>query len=444
MGSGFADGQLMSGLFGDAEIAAHLDARAELGAMIRFEAALAEVEAQLGVIPVEAGPAIARALATVDVAPADLVAATTGAGIVVPGLVKALRGGIGAPYGDFLHWGATSQDAVDTGFVLRLRPILDLLGGRLRALVARLAELAETYAALPMAGRTRSQIATPTTFGLRIAGWMGPLARCLTRLDELRPRLLLVQFGGATGNLAVLGERGIRVMEALARELDLGCPAKPWHVERDGMVELANWLGMVSGLLGRIGADLILLGRSEIAEVSAGPGGGSSTMPQKANPVLAEALVTLARITGSQVALAQQALLHTEERDGAAWAIEALCLPAMLVATGAGLRHAAVLMEGLRPDPERMAEGLSSNGGAADAEAIAFALAERMPLSKAQDLVKAAAKAASAQSRPLLEAVRALCAAEGLDAPVLRPGVLAETARRLVLRATTDAGWRKP
>ncbi|HPG22803.1 MAG TPA: lyase family protein [Amaricoccus sp.] len=426
---------LMAGLYGDAEIAAHFSAEAEIAAMLRFEAALARVEARLGVIPAAAGPAIAQALAGVGIAAADLGAATEAAGIPVPGLVKALRACIAPPHGDFLHWGATSQDAMDTGLVLRLRPVLEILDARLAALVGALGAAAGRHAGLPMAGRTRSQIATPTSFGLRIAGWMAPLARCRDRLGELRPRLLLLQFGGASGNLAALGERGIPVMEALAAELGLGCPAKPWHVERDGLVEFANWLAMVSGLTGRIGADLVLLGRSEIAEAAAGAGGASSTMPQKANPVLAETLVTLARFSAAQAGLAQQALLQTEERDGAAWAVEWLCLPPMAVAAGAGLRHATALVADLRPDPARMAAAIELNGGAAYAEALAFGLARHMPLKDAQEIVKAAAAAQAATGGRLIDRVNAACAARGLPAQQLDLESQLAPGRELVERA---------
>ena len=438
MGVAACDHGLLGGLFGDEEIARHLDARAEIASMILFEAALARVEARLGIIPAEAGPAISMALDGLEIKPADLAVATVSAGVAAPGLVKTLRERVGPPHGQFLHWGATSQDAVDTGLVLRLRVILACMKTRLRELVDHLAVLAKDHSDLQMAGRTRSQIATPTTFGLRVAGWLCPLARCLERLDQLSPRLLIVQLGGATGNLSVFGENGIPVMEELAAELSLGCPAKPWHVERDGLVELANWLSMVSGLLGRIGADLILLGRSEIGEVATGTGGGSSTMPQKQNPVLAEALVTLARSNGAQAGLAQQALLQTEERDGSAWAVEWLCLPQMLIATAAGLRMTAALMADLYPVPERMTAALNLNGGAANAEALAFAMAEHMPLPNAQAIVKQAAEAQRRRGGTLAEQVSALCAAQGMPTPMLDPSALLATSRALIRRAVGD------
>jgi 3-carboxy-cis,cis-muconate cycloisomerase len=395
------------------------------------------------VIPTASGAAISAALDGLALDPGDLGPATTGSGVPVPGLVRALRARVGLPHGDFVHWGATSQDAMDTGLVLRLRCILEVLEARLDELVEHLCELAELYATLPMAGRTRSQIATPTTFGLRIAGWMAPLARCRDRLAELQPRLLVVQFGGATGNLAALGEQGVPVMESLATDLGLGCPAKPWHVERDGIVELANWLAMVSGLLGRIGADLILSGRSEIAEVAAGAGGDSSTMPQKSNPVLAETLKALASANGAQAGLAQQALLQTEERDGAAWAIEWLCLPQMLVTTAAGLRHATTLAADLRPDSARMADALETNGGAAHAEAMAFALAEAVGLPEAQSILKAAVQAQARDGGTLAAHVGAACTTHNVPPFVLDLAAHARSAESLVRRATAKPSGRR-
>lgn len=421
-------------LYGDPEIAGHFTAEAEIAAILRFEGALALAEARLGIIPEKAGPAIDGALLDVAIAPESLAAATARAGVPVPALVSALRERIGPPFGDFVHWGATSQDAVDTGLVLRLRPVLDILDGRLCKLTDILLDAAERWVALPMAARTRSQIAVPTTLGLRIAGWASPLMRCLDRLAEMRPRLLVVQLGGAAGTLSAFGESGLELMEALAAELELGAPAKPWHVERDGPVELGNWLAMVSGLLGRIGADLILMGRSEIGELTAGVGGGSSTMPQKSNPVGAETLVALGRFTAAQAALLQQALVHVEERDGVAWSTEWMALPAMLTATGAGLLRAAELAGTLCPNPERLSAGRDHGGGIADAEAFAFALARQMPLPRAQALVKEASAALADEGGTLSDHVARACRGLGLEAPARDDSATFEIARRLVER----------
>ncbi|MCL5778248.1 lyase family protein [Limibaculum sp. FT325] len=438
--TGTAPNPLLAGLYGDAEVVAHLSPEAEIGAMIRFEAALARVEARLGIIPDEAGAAIDAVLGGLRIPAESLAAGTTAAGVPVPGLVKALRSAVGAPHGGYVHWGATSQDAMDTGLVLRLGPILDILEQRLRRLVDLLAGEARRHARLPMAGRTRSQIATPTTLGLRIAAWLAPLARCLDRLAELRPRLLVVQLGGASGNLSILGAQGPAAMEALAAELGLAVPAKPWGTERDGLVELANWLAMVSGLLGRIGADLIVMGRSEIAELAAGQGGGSSTMPQKANPVAAETLITLARIAAAQTGLMQAALIHTEERDATAWAIEWAALPQLLTATGAGVTHALSLAASLRPAPGRMQGAMATGGGAIEAEALAFALARHVPLDEAQAIVKAAARRVAEAGGTLGERLTELCHARGLPAPAPGSGDATDAAAALVERLLDALG----
>lgn len=432
MTSAFADNTLLGGLFGDADIAAWLTPAAELRAMIQFERALARAEAATGVIPAAAGPAISDALAGHAPDADELIAPTRSAGVAVPGLVRMLREAVGAPHGGYVHWGATSQDVTDTGLILRLREILPILKSRLARLTDTLAECAREHASLPMAARTRSQIATPTTFGLRIAGWRAPLARCRARLREFTPRLLVVQFGGASGNLSVLGENAIAAMEALARELDLGCPEKPWHAERDTIVELANWLAMVSGLLGRIGGDLILAGRSEAAEATAGAGGGSSTMPQKSNPVLAESLVTLARFNAGLATQMQGALMHHEERDGPAWAGEWLVLPQMLIATGAGLTNALELAQSLAPHPANMQRIMESGGGAVHAEALAFALAAHIPLGEAQAIVKDAARAPGGT---LAERVNAICAERGLPAVKADPADVAGPAAVLIGRS---------
>ena len=254
-------------------------------------------------------------------------------------------------------------------------------------------------------------------------------------MTELRPRLLQAQLGGAAGTLSVLGSDGPAVLGRLADDLGLGTPAKSWHTERDAIVELANWLSMVSGLLGRIGSDLILMGRSEIAEASAGQGGGSSTMPQKSNPVLAEALVTLARFNAAQVGAAQAALIHPEERDGPAWSGEWLVLPQMAVATGAGLAHALELAESLTPRPDTMRANMQIGGGAIHAEALAFALAAHMPLADAQALVKAAAQETGGT---LTERVAARARAGGYTAPDLADLDIADLAEIWIGRSLGD------
>ncbi len=423
------DSELYGDLFSDREIVALLDDRARLRAMLEVEAALARVQGRLGVIPAAAATRIAEVAESLELDPAALASRTASAGVPVPALVASLRAAVGAEAGAYVHWGATSQDIMDSGLVLRLRAVLDALDGRLAGAIETLAALAQEHRGTVMAARTRSQQALPTTFGLQAAGWLLPLARHRERLAQLRPRLLVMQFGGAAGTLAALGaaqgaargEDGVAVMEALATELGLAIPPAPWHSQRDGIAELAAWFALVTGSLGKIGEDLVLLAQSEVGEVTPGggpgggpgSGGGSSTLPQKTNPVAAEALVTLARFNAGLLAPATEALPQAQERGGAAWPLEWLTLPQMAAATGAALRLAAAALDGLVVDPARMAANLEASNGLILAEAASFALAGHMPRPEAQALVKAACAEVTESGRHLMDVL-----AEKSEAPL--------------------------
>ncbi len=396
---------IFEALLVDREAATLLGDAAQARAMVRVEGAHAAVQGRLGVIEAEAARRIVGALAGFEPDLADLAQGTASAGVPVPALVAQLRAAVGGPAGGFVHWGATSQDIVDTALVLCLRDVAALLEARLVATAEALARLADAHRATPTVARTRFQQALPTVFGLKVAGWLAPLLRHRERLRELRPRLLLVQLGGAAGNLAALGERGVEVMEALAAELDLGCPPMPWHSQRDALAEIASWLALVSGSLGKLGLDVLLMAQNEVGEVREAEGGGSSTMPQKSNPVLAEALVGLARRNAALVGAMHEAALHAQERDGAAWQLEWATLPAMATATAAALAHAGRLAATLVVDAGRMRAVLDGTGGLLLAEAASFALAEHMPRAEAQALVKAACKEALASGRDMVELV---------------------------------------
>ncbi len=410
------DSALHGALLSDAEVAARLDDAAQLRTMLQFEAALARVQGRLGVIPAEAAARISEVAESFAPDPAGLAEATARDGIPVPALVAALRAAVGGPAADHLHWGATSQDVIDTALVLRLKPLLEAFDKRLAALAQSLARLAEQHRRTLMVARTRGQQAVPTSFGLKAAVWLAPLLRGRARLEQLRPRLLLLSFGGAAGTLAALGDRGPAVAEALAEELGLGLPPLPWHVQRDSLAELAGWLSLVTGGLGKLGRDVALLAQSEVGEVREGgaPGrGGSSTMPNKANPVASEVLVTAARLNATLLSALHQALPQEQERGGPGWQLEWLTLPQMLVMTGCALRHALALTENLEVDPERMRRNLDASNGLVLAEAATFALAEHLPRPRAQALVKAACAEAKASDRHLVDLL-----AETSDVPV--------------------------
>lgn len=408
-----SDSPLYGTLFSEPEIEALFSADAELRSLLEVEAALARVQAALGIVPRKPAERIARAAASLKADVGRIAADSARSGVPVIELVQQLRAAVGGDDAAWVHWGATSQDIVDTGLVLRLRTALDLLSVRLQRLVELLAALADRHRDTVMAGRTRSQQALPVTFGLKAAGWLAAVADHRTRLDELKPRLLAVQFGGAAGTLAALGERGIEVMEGLGRELDLAVPAGPWHARRDSLAEFAGWLSLVTGSLGKMGQDLVLLAQSEVHEVRPGAGGGSSTMPQKSNPVACEALVTAARMNATLLSSIHQALIQEHERGGPGWQLEWLTLPQMVGGAGAALRHAITVIETLEVDATRMRANLDAANGLVLAEAASFALARHMKRRDAQALVKDACKEVIAGGRHLTDILR-----ERTDAPV--------------------------
>jgi len=399
------DSAILGPLFAEPAITALFTDEARIRAMLEVEAALARAEAEARVIPVAAAEAIAGAAAELKVAPAKLGEGVASAAVPIPALVAALRAAAGGEAASYVHWGATSQDILDTALVLRLRDALDHLEEAIAALAAELAEAADRHRHTLMAARTRTQQAAPTTFGLKLAGWLLPLIRHRRRLSELRPRLLTVQLGGAAGTLAALGEAGPAVVRAFANELELAVPPMPWHTQRDGLLELGGWLSLVTGSLGKIGQDFCLLAQSEMAELAEGGEGrgGSSTMPQKANPVGAETLVSLARFNAGQLGTLHQAAVHGQERDGAAWQLEWLTLPPMLAAAGASLAHARELIAGMTVERAGMRAHLDASNGLVMAEAASFALAAHMPRSDAQALVKAAAAEAEQSGRHLAD-----------------------------------------
>ena len=366
-------------------------------AMLETESALARALGKAGVIPKTAARTIDAAAKKVRPNLREMGRSAARNGPPVAALVAALRretektaGGKGGRAADYVHFGATSQDVMDTALILQIGRILPGMARDLDGAARKLAALARRHAETPMCARTRAQQAAPTTFGLKCAAWRAPLVRHRARLAELRPRLLCAQLGGAAGTLSAFGENGGRVAALFARELKLGAPVLPWHSQRDCLGEFANWLALVSGSLGKMGADLALLAQTEVGEVSFSGAGRSTAMPQKANPVLAETLVSLARHAGGLAAGFGSALIHERERDGAAWQLEWLTLPPLIAAAAAGLRTANRALSDLRPRPARMLLNWEAGGGLILAEDAALALSARMPPRRARELVSAA------------------------------------------------------
>lgn len=385
-----ADSALYRGLFGDPDTAALFSDSAEVRAMLLVEGALAEVQGGLGLIPADAAAFIHRAAREVQIDPAALADRTARNGVPVPALLDAFRKAAGAPdLMRWLHWGATSQDIMETALALRLRRLLDLWEDRLSRLIEGLGRLAEAHADLPMAARTYGQIATPSTFGAQVAGWGRPLLRYRDRMSALRGDLLVVSLGGAAGTLSALAGQGPAVRAGLAARLDLADPGASWHAERDRIIGFGGWMAGVAATLGKMGEDLILLTQSGLSEVTLAGAGASSTMPQKQNPVAPSVLVALARQVAGLSATLAGAGLHRQMRDGAAWFTEWLVLPQMCLSCGRALALAADLAGRITPDPAAMSRVLEADGGTIHAEALTFALSAHLPRPEAEAAVKA-------------------------------------------------------
>jgi len=397
MAASVFDSAMFRDLFGDAEVGTLFTDSADVRAMLLVEGTLAKVQGELGMIPTDSAAAIHRASIEGLVDPSNLSRETGQSAVVVPALVKAFRAEMNAPeHAQYAHWGATSQDIMDTGLVLRLRQVVGIYETRLVSLVKALGALAEAHADLPMAGRTYAQSATPTSFGAVVASWGMPLIRHLERLEQLKPRLLNVSLSGAAGTLSAMGDKGPKVRSGLAKALNLGDPGGSWHSTRDAMAEFSGWMTMLTGSLAKMGEDLILLTQSGVQEVALAQSGGSSTMPQKSNPVLPSLLASLGAHNNALNASVQGAVVHRQQRDGVAWFAEWLALPQMCMATARSLSAAQELATGMQPNADRMLAGIDDGLGLIYAEALSFALTAHMSRPDAQATVKALCKQAQA------------------------------------------------
>ncbi|MPZ78178.1 MAG: 3-carboxy-cis,cis-muconate cycloisomerase, partial [Deltaproteobacteria bacterium] len=402
------DSTIFSPLFTDGEISSLLADDAYVRALVEVEVALARAEAKLGVIPSTAAERIAK----VQTAKINIEALTKGAvrsGFPIVALVQELRKQAGPEAAAYVHWGATTQDIMDTACVLQMRSAMQLYKRAIFGIARHLSALADRHRTTVLAARTHGQQALPISFGLKVASWIAPMIRHAERRDEIVPRLLVVQFGGAAGTLAALGDKGLAVTQALADELKLGVPVTPWHVQRDSFVEFAGWLSLVTGTLGKMAQDIILLAQTEVGEVaeSAEEGrGGSSTMPQKSNPIMSELILAAARTNASLLSALHQAQIQEHERGTHGWQVEWLTLPQMMILTGGALKHALYLAQNLQVDSAAMRANIARANDVTLAEAAVFALAKTMPRPKAEELVKKACAAAIAENQPLIEVVK--------------------------------------
>ncbi len=401
------DSALFGPMFSQPQVAALYTDGAYLQRLMTVEAALARVQARLGMVPQASAEEITALCADFQPDVPQLSKGLLQDGVPVIALLAQLRAALPPEVRGHLHFGATTQDIVDTAFVLGAREALTVLRGLLLEVGDLLSELARTHASTLMPGRTHSQQALPITFGLKAAGWLTPLARHLERLCALEGRLYAVSFGGAAGTLAALGGRGLEVAGALADELNLALPPTPWHTQRDTVLELAAWLAGVCVSLGKLSQDVILLAQSEVGEVSeGGGGGGSSTMPQKNNPITSELILAAASTAAGLLAAVARSGVQEHERGTHGWQVEWLTVPQLLGLTGAALAHSVRLLGGLQVHAERMAHNVAASNGLMLAEALSFALDGVMPRQEAKTLVKSAALRAAGGEGHLTELVR--------------------------------------
>ena len=402
-----ADSPVFGMLYGSDAMRAVFDERAFIQRMLDVEAALARVQGRLGIIPAEAAEAISRAAKIENVNTGELAASVRNVGYPVVGVVKGLSRAAGEA-GRWTHWGATTQDIMDSALALQMRDGLALMREELLAIVDGLAHQAEAHRNTVMAGRTHLQHALPTTFGLKCAVWLQPLVDHVERLDQLRPRVERVEFGGAAGTLASLGDKGTLVLAGLAQELGLREPAAPWHVCRDGVAEAASFLGLVCGSLAKIATDVILLSQTEIAEVSepyVEGRGSSSTMPQKRNPIASEYILAASRAVQALVPVMQGAMAADQERATGPWQAEPLALPQCFVLAHDAAQHARSIAEGVVVDAARMRRNLEATGGMIMAEAVMMGLAPELGRESAHHAVKHACDTALAEGMGLADAL---------------------------------------
>jgi 3-carboxy-cis,cis-muconate cycloisomerase len=404
-----ADSEIFGALWGTDEMRALFSDATQLQFMLDVEAALARAEARLGLVPQQVAEAIANAAQVENLRIERIADGTREAGVPVPALVIELGRAAGEEAARYIHLGATTQDILDTALVLQMRRALEYLRLDLVALARALGKRASEFRDTPMAGRTHMQQAVPITFGLKCAVWASPLVAHVERLDQAARRGLVAQFGGAAGTLASLGANGVAVAEALAHELGLGVPDLPWHTARDTVAEIAALLGLVCGSLSKFALDVALLMQTEVAEVfepHAAGRGGSSTMPQKRNPVAAEYIVAAARGVHALVALMLSAMTQDHERATGPWQSEALALPQCFALCAGAMKHALGIAGGMTIDAERMRRNLELGGGLIMAEAVATGLGPAMGRAAAHHALQRVSDHAIAEGKTLGQALR--------------------------------------
>ena len=405
---------LLAPMFSTAAMRAVVDDRARVQRMLDVEAALARAEAALGIIPADMAEPIANACQVARFDLAAIAAAAPAAGNVLIPLVKALTAEVkkqDEAASGYVHWGATSQDVIDTAQMLELKAAIDLLIANIDRAITAYLRLADRHRHTATVARTWLQHALPMPFGLKLAGYGAALARARDRLERLRQEALVLQFGGAAGTLAALGTHGIQVAERLGGLLDLAVPDAPWHGHRDRLAEVACALAILTGTCGKIARDVSLLMQTDVAEAFEPAGesrGGSSTMPHKRNPTAAAAALACAGMAPQLAATLLNALAQNEhERATGAWQAEWPTFPALLLVVSGALAAIIDIGEGLEVDGARMHANLDSTHGLVMAEAVAMTLATKIGKQNAHKIVEEAARMALADKRSLHDALSA-------------------------------------
>jgi 3-carboxy-cis,cis-muconate cycloisomerase len=398
---------LLAPMLSSAAMRAVCDDAASLQNMLDFEAALARAEATVGVIPASAAGPITKACQAESFDLAALADAATRSGNLAIPLVKALTANVAksdAAAARYVHWGATSQDVIDSGTMLGLRAGIDALLGDIGRAIAGFARLARQHRHTAVVARTWLQHALPMPFGLKLAEYASALHRSKLRLQRLRGEALALQFGGAAGTLAALGDKGLAVAEKLADELKLPLPDAPWHTHRDRIAEAASVFAIIAGTCGKIARDVSLMMQTDVSEAfePSGEGrGGSSTMPHKRNPVAAASALGAAIMAPNLAATILAAQVQDHERSAGPWHAEWPTLPTLMLVTSGALAAIVDIAEGLEVDAARMRANLDATGGLIMAEAVTFALAEKIGKSDAHHLIEAASKKAVAEKKHL-------------------------------------------
>ena len=404
------DSILYRDAFGTPAMRAVFSDHALIQRYIDAEVALAKAEARVGVIPAEAAEVIARE-AKIDRIDFDHMRAETDiVGYPILPLVHQLVEMCGDA-GRYVHWGATTQDIMDTAVVLQMCDALDIIDADIRELRNILADLAVKHRDTPMAGRTHLQQALPVTFGYKVAIWLAMFDRHQQRLAELRPRVALVEFAGAAGTLASLGTKGFEVQEAMADELGLGVPATTWHVARDGFAEAVNLLALITGSLGKIALDIMIMASTEFAEVSepfVKGRGASSTMPQKRNPISSELMLAASKAVRQHAGLMVDAMVQDFERATGPWHAEWIAIPESFILTAGALHQAKFALGGLVVNTGQMKHNLGLTKGLIVAEAVMMNMAPYTGRQQAHDIVYDACRAVNEQGGTLAEALAAL------------------------------------